>query len=232
MSMPVDLADRDELIKAATTSLNSKVISNNSDILAPLAVDAILKVIDPATATNVDLNDIAVVKKLGGTIDETSLVDGLVFTQRARHSAGGPGKVANAKIGLIQFCLSAPKTDIEQNVVVSDYSQMDRILKEERQYILTMCKKIKASGCNVLLVQKSILRDAVNDLSLHFLAKMKVARARGRGSPPPIPLHLAVRIPSASLSPLASRRADPRGHRHRARRHRLHLEDVRLPARG
>merc|ERR1740124_1777889 len=157
MSMPVDLADRDELIKAATTSLNSKVISNNSDILAPLAVDAI-----------------AVVKKLGGTIDETSLVDGLVFTQRARHSAGGPGKVANAKIGLIQFCLSAPKTDIEQNVVVSDYSQMDRILKEERQYILTMCKKIKASGCNVLLVQKSILRDAVNDLSLHFLAKMKI----------------------------------------------------------
>merc|ERR1740124_1912228 len=174
MFMPVDLADRDELIKAATTSLNSKVISNNSDILAPLAVDAILKVIDPATATNVDLHDIAVVKKLGGTIDEPSLVDGLVFTQRARHSAGGPGKVANAKIGLIQFCLSAPKTDIEQNVVVSDYSQMDRILKEERQYILTMCKKIKASGCNVLLVQKSILRDAVNDLSLHFLAKMKI----------------------------------------------------------
>ena len=174
MSQPVDLADRDGLIKAAVTSLNSKVISNNSSTLAPLAVDAMLKIIDPATATNCDLRDIAVVKKLGGTIDDTELVDGLVFTQRARHSAGGPGKVANAKIGLIQFCLSAPKTDIEQNVVVSDYSQMDRILKEERQYILNMCKKIKASGCNVLLVQKSILRDAVNDLSLHFLAKMKI----------------------------------------------------------
>merc|ERR1719230_2124515 len=174
MSSPVDLADRDELIKAATTSLNSKVISNNSATLAPLAVDAMLEIIEPATATNVDLKDIAVVKKLGGTIDDTELVDGLVFTQRARHSAGGPGKVANAKIGLIQFCLSAPKTDIEQNVVVSDYSQMDRILKEERQYILNMCKKIQKSGCNVLLIQKSILRDAVNDLSLHFLAKMEI----------------------------------------------------------
>merc|ERR1719197_963281 len=173
MSVPVDLNDREQLIKAASTSLNSKVISNNASLLAPLAVDAMLSICD-ANATNVDLRDIAVVKKLGGTIDETSLVDGLVFTQRARHSAGGPGKVANAKIGLIQFCLSAPKTDIEQNVVVSDYSQMDRILKEERQYILNMCKKIKASGCNVLLVQKSILRDAVNDLSLHFLAKMKI----------------------------------------------------------
>jgi T-complex protein 1 subunit delta len=51
---------------------------------------------------------------------------------------------------------------------------MDRILREERKYILGLCKKIKKSGCNVLLVQKSILRDAVNDLSLHFLAKMGI----------------------------------------------------------
>ena len=102
----------------------------------------------------------------GGTIDDTELVHGLVFTQKASHAAGGPSKVVNAKIGLIQFCLSAPKTDIEQNVVVSDYSQMDRILKEERKYILDMCKKIQKSGCNVLLIQKSILRDAVNDAAL------------------------------------------------------------------
>ena len=174
MSQPLDLANREDLIKAASTSLNSKVISNNASLLAPLAVDAMLSVIDPATATNVDLRDIAVIKKLGGTIDDTELVQGLVFTQRIAHAAGGPTKVKDAKIGLIQFCLSAPKTDIEQNVVVSDYSQMDRILKEERKYILDMCKKISKSGCNVLLIQKSILRDAVNELSLHFLAKMKI----------------------------------------------------------
>merc|ERR1719454_826486 len=174
MSTPVDLTDRDELIKAASTSLNSKVISNNASLLAPLAVDAMLSIIDPKTATNVDLRDIAVVKKMGGTIDDTELVNGLVFTQKPSHAAGGPTKVKDAKIGLIQFCLSAPKTDIEQNVVVSDYSQMDRILKEERKYILDMCKKIQKSGCNVLLIQKSILCDAVNELSLHFLAKMKI----------------------------------------------------------
>jgi len=58
--------------------------------------------------------------------------------------------------------------------VVSDYQQMDRILKEERQYILEMCKKIKKSGCTVLLIQKSILRDAVNELALHFLSKLKI----------------------------------------------------------
>ena len=47
---------------------------------------------------------------------------------------------------------------MENQVIVSDYSQMDRILKEERQYILNICKKIKKAGCNVLLIQKSILR--------------------------------------------------------------------------
>jgi len=47
--------------------------------------------------------------------------------------------------------------------------QMDRVYKEERNHILSMVKKIKATGCNVLLIQKSILRDATTDLSLHYL---------------------------------------------------------------
>lgn len=51
---------------------------------------------------------------------------------------------------------------------------MDKILKEERTYLLNMVKKIKKAKCNVLLIQKSILRDAVNDLSLHFLAKLNI----------------------------------------------------------
>lgn len=82
-------------------------------------------------------------KKLGGTIDDSELIDGLVFVdKKVSHFAGGPGRIANAKIGLIQFCLSAPKTDLENNVVVHDYTAMDRILKEERTYILGLIKKI------------------------------------------------------------------------------------------
>ena len=51
---------------------------------------------------------------------------------------------------------------------------MDRILKEERKYIVNLVKQIVATGCNVLLIQKSILRDAVNDLALHFLSKKNI----------------------------------------------------------
>lgn len=174
MSNKISLSDRDTLIKAASTSLNSKIVSQYSQLLAPMAVDAILKVIDPATATNVDLHDIRMIKKVGGTIDDTELSTGLVLTQPALKNAGGPTRMEKARIGLIQFQISPPKPDMENNIVVNDYRQMDRILKEERQYLINICKTIKKAKCNVLLIQKSILRDAVNDLALHFLAKLGI----------------------------------------------------------
>ncbi|KAJ2032520.1 T-complex protein 1 subunit delta [Coemansia sp. S3946] len=174
ISIPINLDDREFLLKSATTSLSSKVVSQYSSILAPIVVDSVLRIINLATDHNVDLNDIRIVKKIGGTIDDTELVPGLVLNQTAITSAGGPTRVEKAKIGLIQFQLSPPKPDMDNQVVVNDYRQMDRILKEERNYLLNLVKKIKKAGCNVLLIQKSILRDAVNSLSLHFLSKLKI----------------------------------------------------------
>lgn len=153
MGTPVDLNDRETLINNCVTCLSSKVVSQNSDILAPMAVDAVLKIIDKESADNVDLNNIRVSMKIGGTVDDSELIDGLCFTNnKVSHFAGGPGRIENAKIGVIQFCLSAPKTDLENNVVVNDYTAMDRILKEERKYIVSLVKKIVASGCNVLFI--------------------------------------------------------------------------------
>ncbi|GMF08742.1 unnamed protein product [[Candida] boidinii] len=173
MSHKISLSDRDQLIRAASTSLSSKIVSQHSSLLAPIAVDSVLKVVNQ-DATNVDLSDIRLIKKVGGTIDETQTVDGVVLTQNVIKTAGGPTRMEKAKIGLIQFQLSPPKPDMENNVVVSDYRQMDKILKEERAYLLNICKKIKKAKCNVLLIQKSILRDAVNDLALHFLSKLNI----------------------------------------------------------
>jgi len=175
IAKPVDLTDRDSLIAAVNTCLSSKVVHQNSDILGPIAVDSVLGIIgDAKTATNVDLRDIRMVEQVGGTIDDTELVNGLVFKKGSTKSAGGPSQIPNAKIAMIQFCLSAPKTDMDNNIVVSDYAAMDRILRDERKYLLGLCKKIKKSGANVILIQKSILRDAYNELSLHFLAKMGI----------------------------------------------------------
>jgi len=173
IAISVDLSDKASLLKSANTSLSSKVVHEHSGMLAPMAVDAVLKIVDPNKDTNVDLKDIRIIKKLGETVEDSQLVDGIVFTQKTQ-GFGGPNKVEKAKVGLIQFCISPPKTDMDNQVLIRDYTAMDRVLREERQYILNITKKIKAAGCNVLLIQKSILRDAVSDLALHLLAKQKI----------------------------------------------------------
>merc|ERR1712216_230092 len=173
MSKPIAEDDHEMMVKICSTALNSKVISGHSNTLAPMAVNAVQDVTTPGT-TYCDLDDIKGIKCYGGTIDDSERANGIVFPKKASHFAEGPTRIENAKIGLIQFCISPPKTDMENNVVVSDYGHMDRILREEKAYILKIVKAIKQCGINVLLIQKSILRTAVNDLALHFLAKLKI----------------------------------------------------------
>jgi len=171
ISIPINLNDRDSLIKAANVSLGSKVVNQYSNILSPMAVDAVMKIVDHKNPGMVDLRDIRVIPKLGGTIEDSEICPGLVLKQSTRTDVKN---IKNAKVGLIQFCLSPPKTDMDNQVIVSDYSQMDRVLREERAYILNIVKTIKKTGCNVLLIQKSILRDAISDLAVHFLNKVKI----------------------------------------------------------
>jgi T-complex protein 1 subunit delta len=112
MSQPIALTDTASLLQAANTSLSSKIVSQYSNILGPMAVNAVTKTIDLKTAENVDLKNIRIIKKVGGTIEDSELVDGLVLTQPVIKSAGGPTRMEKAKIGMIQFQLSPPKPDV------------------------------------------------------------------------------------------------------------------------
>lgn len=184
ISKPISLDDKTTLTDIATISLHSKVrgetqmniqtqvVSTNAALLAPIAVDSVLAVTDSKDSTNVDLRNIRVVKCIGGTIEDTEIVNGIVLTQqKISRVASGPTRMENAKVGLIQFCLSPPKTDMDNTIVVKDYQSIDRIMREERLITARMVKQIAATGCNVLLIQKSILRDAVTDRSFPRLPR-------------------------------------------------------------
>lgn len=57
-------------------------------------------------------------------MEDTELVDGFLFDQKT-SGAGGPNKVEKAKIGLIQFCISPPKTDVSYTVLcLTPYSDI------------------------------------------------------------------------------------------------------------
>jgi len=175
IAIPIDLSDRELLLKSATTSLNSKVVSQYASVLAPIAVDSVLSVIDPKTSTNLNLKAIRMVKKLGGTIDDTELVKGIVFSPESWvTSTTGISRVENAKIGLMCFCLSRPRPYLDSHLQVTDYTHMDKLLGEERKYVLGIIQKLKKAGCNVLLIQKNIIRDTTTEMSLHYMQKMGI----------------------------------------------------------
>merc|ERR1739838_407347 len=178
MAIPVSMLQEDSIIEAASTSLNSKVVASDAQLLAPIAVKAVSSIAHPDDK-DVDLDKIRVVAKIGGNVEDTELVNGLVFTNsNMLRGLGGPTSVKNAKIGVIQFHIGPPKTDMEQSVVVKTYEAMDRLLREERKVTAKQVKAIVATGCNVLLVQKSILRTAVSELACDYLAKAKVLLIR------------------------------------------------------
>jgi chaperonin GroEL (HSP60 family) len=88
-----------------------QIVSQYSSTLAPIAVAAVTRLVTP-TSSNVDLRDIRIVKKVGGTIEDTELIDGVVLNQNVVVAAGGPTRIEKAKIAIIQFQLSAPKPDV------------------------------------------------------------------------------------------------------------------------
>jgi T-complex protein 1 subunit delta len=74
--------------------MSSKVVSQNSNLLAPLTVNLVLGRLgmDSGSATNVDLQDVRMVEQLGRTVDDTELVHGLVFNKGSTKTAGGAGE--------------------------------------------------------------------------------------------------------------------------------------------
>lgn len=95
-------------------------MSQYSSTLAPIAVSAVTR-LATATSSNVDLRDVRIVKKVGGTIEDTELVDGVVLNQNVVVAGGGPTRIEKAKIGIIQFQLSAPKPDVRIHICLSTF---------------------------------------------------------------------------------------------------------------
>ena len=93
-----------------------QIVSQYSSVLAPIAVDAV-KRLATDESTNVDLRDIRIVKKVGGTIDDTELVDGLALQQNVVASAGGPTRIEKAQIGHIQVQLLLRNIAVELLIV-------------------------------------------------------------------------------------------------------------------
>ena len=173
LSKKVEPDDKATLLKIASTSMQSKLISEDSSSLSKIVVDAILSI---ATKKGdeyfVDLENIKVEKKPGGSIDDTQIVKGIVLDKEIVHS-GMPTRIDNASIALINSALEIEKTEMSAEIRITDPTQMQMFLEEENRMLKTMVDKLHDVGANVLICQKGI-----DDIAQHYLATHGIMAVR------------------------------------------------------
>lgn len=169
----IDPKDKTYLKKVATTSLASKMVSSNASDLASIVVDAVLAVAEKAgDKYRVDVDNIKVEKKAGGSIRDTKLINGIVLDKEIVHG-GMPKRIENAKIALLNAPLEIEKTEFDAKININSPDQMQQFIDEENKMLKKMVDKIAQSGANVVLCQKGI-----DDMAQHYLQKSGVLAVR------------------------------------------------------
>ena len=165
--------EKEQLIKIAKTSMQTKLVSKESDDLANIVVTAAQQVSESRNESiKVDLDDIKVEKKSGGSIKDTKLIKGIVLDKEVVHG-GMPKRVEKAKIALINSALEIEKTEFDAKLNITSPDQMKRFLDEENTMLKTMVEKLTGSGANVVICQKGL-----DDIAQHYLAKANVLTVR------------------------------------------------------
>ncbi len=173
LAEPVSVKDTATLKKIAMTAMTGKGAESAKELLAGLTVEAIRNVAEyNGDDFYVDTGDIKIEKKVGGSVENTELVKGIVLDKEKVHSAM-PRQVGSARIALIDSALEIKNTEIDAKIQITSPDQMQSFLDMEEKMLKDMVAKIEASGANVVLCQKGI-----DDLAQHYLAKKGIYACR------------------------------------------------------
>ncbi len=169
----IDPSDERTLKSIAMTSMTGKSAGEFGDYLADIAVKAVREVAEKrGNGYEVDLDNIKIEKKHGGSLKDTELIKGIIVDKEKVHP-GMPDRVKDARIALINAALEIKKTEIDANIRINDPAQMQAFLDQEEQMLHDMVEKIKSTGASVVFCQKGI-----DDMAQHFLAKEGVYAVR------------------------------------------------------
>jgi len=166
LATDISIDDTDVLKTIALTAVTGKGADLSKDKMAELAVGAVKSVVSEEDGKKiVDIDDIKLEKKVGGSIDDSELIRGMLVDKERVHT-NMPKRVKNAKILLSNEALELKKTEVDAEISITSPDQLQSFLDQEEKMIKDMANKIKASGANVVFCQKGI-----DDMAQHYLAK-------------------------------------------------------------
>lgn len=177
IAIPVKKTDMTTLRQIASTSLNSKNISYNSELISDIVVKACTSVAETTEGKNgkttVDIDEnILIQKAKGGSLEDTELISGIILDKERVHS-NMPSTVKSAKIALVNAALEIKKTEVDAKIEITAPNQLEAFLAQEEKTLKDMVTKVQKSGATVLITQKGI-----DDLAQHYLAKAGIYAVR------------------------------------------------------
>ena len=167
-------AEKEGLIKAATTALCSKVVSKHQKKFAELAVKAVTTVAD-MERKDVNLDMIKIEGKVGGSLEDTILVDGIVLDKEMSHPQMKK-EIKDPKICILNCPFEPPKPKTKYNVDIKSAEAYKQLYEEEQSYFKNMVKAVKDSGANLVICQWGF-----DDEANHLLMQEGISAVRWVG---------------------------------------------------
>jgi len=169
----VDSSDKKILKQAAITAMNSKSIVGVREHFAEIAVKSILQIVDlRGDLKIIDIDQIQIIKKEGGSLSDTELINGLIIDKEIVHPMM-PKSLKNVKIALIDTPLEIEKTEFDAEIKIQSPDQITRFLEEEENMLKRKVSAIINSGAKVIFCQKGI-----DDKAQSLLARENIIAIR------------------------------------------------------
>lgn len=159
-----DIRSHSELTKAIRTVVASKQ-SGSEDFLAGLVAEAILAVL-PKQAANFNVDNIRVVKIMGGSLEQSKVVKGMVF---GREPDGSVKKAKKAKVGVFSCPIDISQTETKGTVLLHNAKEMLDFTKGEESQLEAIIKELYDSGLRVVVAGST-----VGELALHYLNRYSI----------------------------------------------------------
>lgn len=173
ITVDVSPEDRVALKKIASTALTGKGAGEYKDFLSELALDAVLSVAEKTdSGYKVDIEDITIEKREGGSIKDTELIKGLVI-DKDRVRPNMPQRIDNAKVMLTSFAIEFNKIEKDAEIRITSPEQMQLFVDQEERMIKAKVDNIIKTGATVVFCQKGI-----DDLAQYYLEKAGIYACR------------------------------------------------------
>jgi len=154
-----DMRDPAQLSKALRTVIASKQ-SGNEEVLANMVAEAVLAVL-PKNTYNFNVDNVRVVKIMGGSLDQSRVVKGMVF---GREPEGNTKKASKAKVGVYSCPIDISQTETKGTVLLKNAKEMLDFTKGEESQMENIVKELHDSGLRVIVAGST-----VGELSMHYL---------------------------------------------------------------